>query len=281
MGKRKRRGIFDLKEFMEYMAQQTRDAGYHVETYIGSALLVTIRGRPQTLQLGSLYEGYVEDPRRLDVILDSHFQLLRLFPPCKLLPTDRNLQDSLLPMIQSESWLEQQIPLSLSQKLGISRPINYALVDDLYVVYAIDTPYVRMYLNDHVFKDMQKLFGMTRESLHEISLRNLQRRTSRHSTQKIGVGIMTVLTCNTGDGHSSARALLPKFMKRWARRLKGRMIVGMPSRDVLLAFSEDSPALELFAKQIYSDYQGYKNKVSPKIFLWENDQLQLYHTQFI
>ncbi|MGB0386071.1 MAG: DUF1444 family protein [Ardenticatenaceae bacterium] len=272
--------ISDLKDFMEYMAQQTRDAGYDVETYIGSALLVTIRGRPQTLQLGSLYQGYLEDSRRLDVILDSHFQLLRLFPPCQLLPTDRKLQDSLLPMIQSQSWLQKQTPPAL-KPFGVSEPIHYSLVDDLVVVYVIDTPYVRMYLNDHVFEDMQKLFDMTRESLHEISLKNLRRRTSRHSTQRSGKGMMTILGCNTGDGHSAARVLLPKFMNRWERLVPGRLLIGLPSRDVMIGFTEHTLNVEALGNKIYMDYQNYKNKVSPKLFLWENGQLHLYDKQVI
>jgi len=276
----KRRSKFDLKGFMDYMAQQTREVGYDVEGYIGTALLVTIRGRPQTLQLGSLYEGYAKDPRRLDVILDSHHQLLRLFPPCQLSPTDRKLQDSLLPMIQSQSWLERQTPVVL-KSFGASPPIHYSLVDDLYVVYAIDTPYVRMYLNDHLFKDMQRVFGMTRESLHEISLKNLQRRTSRASTLRRGKGILTFLGCNTGDGHSAARILLPKFMRRWQRFVPGRLIIGLPSRDVMIGFSEDGPAIEEMAKQIYTDYQGYQNKLSPKLFVWEDRELKLYEEQFI
>lgn len=123
---------------------------------------------------------------------------------------------------------------------------------------------------------MNRLFGMSEEDVHQLSLKNLRRRTSRYTTERTGTGVMTILGCNTGDGYSAARILLPKFMRRWERTIKGRMLVCIPSRDVLVAFSEDAPLLEILLLKLYTDYQSYQHKVSPQLFVWKNGQLKAY-----
>lgn len=264
------RNKLDLDQFMAYMAKKTKEAGYQVEGYFDSVLFITLHHQPQGFQLGSLYDGYKADPRRLGGILDSHFQLLRLYPPSRLLPTDRDLEESILPMIQTEEWLAEQ------SRQTEWHPISRPLIDNLIVVYAIDAPYLRMYLNHHVFGEMNRLFGMSEEDIHQLSLKNLRRRTSRYTTEKTGKGLTTLLGCNTGDGYSAARILLPKFMRRWERTIKGRMLVCIPSRDVLVAFSENAPLLELILLKLHADYESYQYKVSTKLYLWEDGQLKDY-----
>ena len=71
-----------------------------------------------------------------------------------------------------------------------------------------------------------------------------------------------MLVCETNDGYAATRVLLPDLMDDWARRIPGRMLIGIPNRDFLIAFSDRDPQhMAAITSQVRGDARRREHEI--------------------
>jgi uncharacterized protein YtpQ (UPF0354 family) len=187
------------------------------------------------------------------------------------MPTEKEVVESLLPLLNPVDVLrgvEQQGLLPLA-----SRPFAGRLV----ITYVFDMPQVRAYINEALLSRMTSGPEMTFDLLHDLALENLRRRTSSRDYQAYGFAEKTLIVCETQDGFAATRVLLSDLMNTWSERIPGRMLIGIPNRDFLIAFSDQDPEqVSAIASQVRIDADKRDGPLSEELFVWKNGRIRQY-----
>jgi uncharacterized protein YtpQ (UPF0354 family) len=80
--------------------------------------------------------------------------------------------------------------------------------------------------------------NVTFDIVHAYALENLRLRTNKRSYETHGYRARTTIVCETRDGCAATRILLPELMEKWSRCILGNMLLGIPNRDFMIAFSD-------------------------------------------
>jgi uncharacterized protein YtpQ (UPF0354 family) len=87
-----------------------------------------------------------------------------------------------------------------------------------------------------------------------------------------------MVVCETRDGYAATRVLLPDLMATWAERIPGRMLIGIPNRDFLIAFSDRDPAhVATIARQVRRDAAQRDHPLCADLLLWQNGRIREYY----
>ena len=277
MAKRKRRQkseLLDLEAFMAHLAAATRQAGYDVVKREEGVLHVVVHGQPMRCKLDTIYQAYLNSPHRLDDIVEAHLEALRSVPPPSPPPTEKEAAESLLPMLNRPELLEYV------QQQDAPPPVHRPFVAGLIITYVFDFPHHRAYVNEDILAQMMAGPETTFDMIHEYALHNLRLRTTSRDYQTHGLYDKTMIVCETRDGYAATRVLLPDLMATWAERIPGRMLIGIPNRDFLIAFSDRNPAhVAAIAGQVRRDAAKRDHPLCADLLLWQNGRIREYRLQ--
>lgn len=145
---------------------------------------------------------------------------------------------------------------------------------DLIVTYVVDEAKSVAYLNERHLE----LWEIGEHQLHNQAIENLRRRTEeRGNYTVVGEGQRRLVVFNTQDGYDATRLLLPGLLERWRTEFPGRMVIGVPSRDFLLVFSDaDDQILANVAQQIQLDAANSEYGLTDQLFTLEGGQIREY-----
>ena len=259
--------IISLKAFKSKIAGATRQAGYVVEEGEGAMLIININYQPLHCNLEMPYEAFLNAPERLDAVIAAHLAALPHVPAPL---TEKEASQSLIPLLQQLKWLKQVL------RREATPPAQRPFAGDLFITYAFDFPTHRTYLNEELMAKMTGSGTIIADSLHNEALQNLRMQMSSEDYEMHGFADGTFITCNTQDGYASSRVLLPELMQKWDKRIPGRMLLGIPNRDFLIAFSDRNPQQNNFIRQIRLDARKQDNALSPNLFVWQDNRVQLF-----
>ncbi len=226
----------NLKRFAAHIETATRKAGFTVAGREGTTLTVILHNQPVRCNLETIYQAYQNAPDRMDNIIAAHLSALGQVPPPPPPPTEAEAANSLLPMLQSQQWAAE------TQKADTPLPVQRPFVTGLTITYVLDMPQYRVYVNQDMMSRFTAQAEVSPDDIHEAALENLRQRTSSSHYQMHGLGDKTLAVCETDDGFAATRILLPELMTAWAERIPGRMLIGIPNRDFLIASSDRDPA---------------------------------------
>ena len=66
-------------------------------------------------------------------------------------------------------------------------------------------------------------------------------------------------------------------MSTWSERIPGRMLIGIPNRDFLIAFSDRDPEqVSAIARQVRIDADKREGPLSAELFVWKNGRVRQY-----
>ena len=248
--------------FKQHLKKATQAAGYTVDDQQKKELYVIINEKPMRCNVDMLYGAYKNTPDRLDDIVQVHLSALQRMPPPPPPLTAKEAGETLLPMLQSNIWLEQ------AQKQDIPRPLSRAYKANLCIAYVLDQPQYRAYVHVDMMPDIPPA------AIHETALNNLRRRTSSKLVQIQGIGDDTLIVCETNDGFAATRILLPELMQTWHGRMPGKMLLGIPNRDFLIAFSDRNPGKTAVIQQIRADFKSKPFPLTPELLTWQFGQIR-------
>ncbi|HBY96212.1 MAG: DUF1444 family protein [Ardenticatenaceae bacterium] len=266
--------LLDQESFAAYVEDATRRAGFAIEKREGAVLYVILRGSPLRCDLAQVYRAYLSAPHRLDAIVRAHLDALRRVPPPPPELTEKEAAESLLPILQRAQWLKQ-----LGQR-SVPPVVHRPFVAGLVVTYVFDFPDRRAYVNADQLDQMMSRPGITFDMIHEYALENLRVRTTSRSYATHGLRDKTMIMCETRDGYAATRILLPDLMAGWAERIPGRMLIGIPNRDFLIAFSDCNLAhVRAITRQVHRDAARHSHPLSADLLVWRDGQVREYRAR--
>lgn len=171
------------------------------------------------------------------------------------------LAPRILPMILSQQQVDPQSPSTVSQPL----------VADLHIAYAIDSDRTIAYIPKAQFE----AWNITLEELHNKAIENLVSRSESIAAHAApdDQGRVSLILFQTMDGFDASRVLLPTLHERLREYLGSPFAAGIPNRDILLCFRNETETVENLRKQIATDYQNMPHHVTDKLLLVTQDGL--------
>jgi len=277
MAKRKRRRkseLLDLEAFTAHIEAATRQAGYEVVKREEGVLHVVVHDEPMRCKLDISYQAYLNSPHRLDEIVQVHLNALGKVPPPSPPPTEKEAAEALLPMLNRPDLLEY-----VRQK-DAPPPAHRPFVAGLIITYVFDFPHYRAYVNEDMLAKMMAGPETTFDVIHEYALHNLRLRTTSDVYHTHGLYDKTLVVCDTHDGYAATRVLLPDLMATWAERIPGRMLIGIPNRYFLIAFSDRDPAqVAAIAGQVRRDAAERDHPLCADLLLWQDGRIREYRSK--
>jgi len=274
MAKRKRRRkneLLDLAAFTAHVEAATRQAGYEVVKREEGVLHIVVHDEPMRCKLDTVYQAYLSSPHRLDDIVEVHLDALRQVSPPPPPPTEKEAAEALLPLLNRPELLEY-VP-----RKDAPPPVHRPFVAGLIITYVFDFPHHRAYVNENILAQMMAGPETTFDMIHEYALENLRLRTTSDVYHTHGLYDKTMVVCDTRDGYAATRVLLPDLMATWAERIPGRMLIGIPNRDFLIAFSDRDPAqVAAIARQVRRDAAKRDHPLCADLLLWKDGRIREY-----
>lgn len=257
------------KAFIQHVAKATSDAGYAVELIKGNHLHISHDGQTRQLNLAAAYNAYLGDPSRLGDIVGVHLSVLGGAAQVSALARPDG-SETLLPLLQLQTWLDDA-----KSKVN-SAPIHQPFVTGLVVTYVIDAPAFRTYLNEDALAKILSNDGITQEDVYQSALQNLR----IHAAEEMEIETHnrsreTLITCETDEGYASSLILLPELMEEWNNKIPGTMLIGIPNRDFIIAFSDLHPSgVEGIEEQTHLDSRSKDRPLSGRLFMWQDGQVR-------
>ena len=234
----------------------------------GFELRLRASGADVAADLGTFYAAYQRDPGQLDVVFETFVRTVLGIQPDRSASTYSDLSERIYPMIKPLAMLlevrERRLPmLAYREFLG-----------DLMIAYVIDEDRSVAYLNEeHLDR-----WGVSVQDVHAQAIANLRRRTDANvKYTTVGAGEQRLFIYNSGDGYDAARLLLSDVLSGWARDLPGQLVIGIPNRDFMIAFSDANPEiLRAVAAQVQADAVQQQYGLTEQLFTLENGIVKEY-----
>ncbi|GAB4579580.1 MAG: DUF1444 family protein [Anaerolineales bacterium] len=256
-----------LAEFTTHLEQATIQAGYTIQKREGTVLYIVLHedaARPMRLDAQQYYATYRANPDRLDDFTHAHLRALKQAAESARPLTETEASRAFLPMLQTPRWLRDAGKKALP-------PIYRPFTAEVIVTYVFDYPSYRAYVNAQMLAPLFQGEQTNLDALHAYALENLRQRTSHSDYEIHGVGDQKLIVCHKKDGFAATRLLLPDLMEKWAKQFPGdQMLIGIPNRDFLIAFSPVDPRhVQAITQQIRRDARWREHGLTPKVFMWE------------
>lgn len=260
--------VWSSAEFTQ-AAAQTLAADPNIEIVaIGDLTLqLRIHGQSVTSDLTHFYQLYLDAPDEAEAIQTALLEALIDQPPDRSEDDPGVLLDRVLPMLKPLALLEQV----RAQKLPLLayRP----LVGELMITYVIDEGQSVAYIND----DHLARWGVSEPQLYQRALVNLRAKQWRPHPGQIGNGKGGLLIFNGRDGYDATRLLLPELFTTFAVGMPGNLVIGVPNRDFLIAFSDaDLRVFDKVRAQIDIDLRTQPHPLSSQLLTLRNGQIEVY-----
>lgn len=233
----------------------------------GLALQLRVRGHETTAHLERAYERYRVAPDTLTPVIDEWIQQVVRGETQTLDGTAEyaRIAPQLFPQFMTASqW-------SAKREQGL-RLVIRPLVQDLGIALVID----REREIEYVQIEAIPAWGVDAQQVYETAAQNLERAALTVETVVNGDGDEILLMDHYGDGYAAARALLPARWRDWQARVTGELVLGMPTRDLLLGFSRQHPAFDDLRAQIRRDAEAEPNGLFSNLLVVRDNALEIF-----
>lgn len=253
--------------FVQHIQQQLAQAGLLTLRRGLLDLALVLYGREVGLHLEALYQHYCQQPHLLDELAADVLRKAQQYNPDYMVTEFAALQDRIYPMLKQVTLLasvrEHNLPM-LSYRL---------LPGELMITYVIQEAQSVSYIHeDHLAR-----WQINEATLHRAALTNLRQRTAPVPPTILGSGTRRVLLFQQHDGFDATRLLLTDVLAAWQAELPGRLVIGIPHRDMLLAFSDAEQSLvQALVQQMQLDYMQHSAGLSEQLYTLRHNQIALY-----
>jgi uncharacterized protein YtpQ (UPF0354 family) len=169
-------------------------------------------------------------------------------------------------------------PVQIQAK-GQGQMLNGAIAEGLFVIYAIEEPNEKVrYVSYQDLRD----WGVSHTTVHVTAVRNLERITRGKRVTKLDTlqGGRPMFIWNLQDGYDAARILLPEWLNDFAAAVPGRLVIGVPHRNWLVAVGdEDEGLVRMVQRRVQLEHREAGFPVSPYLYTWDGTSLQRYKRQ--
>ncbi len=234
----------------------------------GLRLRARVAGRAAEVDLQRFYEAYLRNPVQLEAVARTLAATLREAVPPRAEQDFQALADRVYPMLKPAELL------AAVRERGVPMLVYRDFLGGLIITYVIDEERSVAYINEHHLER----WNISALDLHQRALENLRRRTLDQTKYvTFGEGERQVFIFNSGDGYDATRLLLTGTLAEWARRLPGNLVIGVPNRDFLIAFSDvDDDLVQAIAAQVQADSAEETTGLTGQLFTLRGGVVRLY-----
>lgn len=261
--------LFLLPDEFTQAAAQHLATEPDVEVIAVSELTLQLRigGREVTSDLENFYALYRNAPEELPAIWQALVEVITEHYPDRTEDDPGVLLQRVLPMLKPISLLNEVRTQDLP--MLVYRP----LAGELIVTYVIDEGQRVAYLNEeHV-----RRWGVSETTLWAHAITNLRRKPWTPEPGIIGQGAAKLLIFSARDGYAATRLVLPELFSEFMARTPGNIVLGVPNRDFLIAFSDADPHIFVQVRtQVETDARAHQYPLTGQLFTYRNGQLALY-----
>jgi uncharacterized protein YtpQ (UPF0354 family) len=231
-------------------------------------LELRVRGLPIRTELGNYYSVYLRSPGQMDAVVQNLIDVTLSFVPNRAVSDYDTLSERIYPMLKPISMLadvtERKLPMLVFEQF----------LADLIITYVIDEPKSVVFINENHLERWQ----VNQRDIHAQALANLRRRTVEERDYTVaGSGDQQLFIWNTGDGYDATRLLLSDVLAKWQTQIGGNLVIGIPNRDFLIAFSDnDRSVVENIARQLQHDARTQPYPLTDRLFTVLQGQVREY-----
>lgn len=260
--------IMDAEQFASYLEKRLElFEAIEPLNRDGMQLRLRVTGEPVEADLTNFYDAYLRNPGQIDAVVQTFARVLLGEIPERSEADYTILADRVYPMLKKHDILL----LVADRKLPAL--VYRDFLANLIITYVIDEPNSVAYINEaHLER-----WNLTVQDLHEQALDNLRQRTAGIDSVTTGTGDQRLFIFSSGDGYDATRLLLADVLAGWARSVRGNLVIGIPNRDFLIAFSDNDPdVLTNIAMQVQSDSAQRDHGLTEQLFTISDSQIQQY-----
>lgn len=216
----------------------------------GLELWVNVRGEPKMAQLERYYARYRARPEDLTPLIEDLIDSLvsgRLERAAANEEFERVAPTIFPRLMTAQQWMNHR---EAGERLVI-RPVAQDLGAALVIDRQAEWEFVQL--------EQIPAWGMDAQAVYERALANLERTWTDARLSVNGAGVETLLVDASVDGYAAARILLPSRLAEMQSKVDGDLVLGAPTRDLLLGFSRKHPALAELRAQVAEDAAAEPN----------------------
>jgi len=224
---------------------------------------------PCKIDLTKLWLSCKDSPGHRESIVRTHIQNFYGLINFNTQPVaGQDSIDRIVPLLRNEKFVKE-----LSANSPKSNPNDYhdKFLDDLYVVYAVDSAQAIQSLK-RSFLNLQ--VHVTPDKLNAISKKNLERMVARDITlrQDGPIYIVTV-----GGNYEPSLILLDQVLQKLAGHVSGRLVVSFPTRDSLFICGDKTPgALEKLRAVTDKALAKTEDPISKELYVLDQGHWQIF-----
>lgn len=234
----------------------------------GLELRLRVAGADVAADLGNFYAAYARNPAQLDVVVQTFARAMLGIQPDRATSSFAELADRVYPMLKPLDMLvevrERKLPMLAYREF----------LADLMIAYVIDEGRSVSYINEEHLERWE----MSVPEIHERAIENLRRRTEEQVRYTaVGAGEQRLFIFNAGDGYDATRLLLSDTLAAWASEVPGKLVIGIPNRDFLIAFSDANPEIRrAVAAQVQADAVQREHGLTEQLFTLDAGVVRAY-----
>ncbi|NOK63499.1 MAG: DUF1444 family protein [Chloroflexi bacterium AL-N1] len=257
-------------EFTDYIVKRLSLHEEDIEVIDQDNLSLQLRVRDRALfsDLSHIYSAYVEHPVQIDAIARTYIRVLLGDLPEETTDDYMLLENRIFPMIKPMDLLSEVNARNLPMI------VYREFLAELIITYVIDERGSVSYISENHLDR----WDITTTELHDKAIENLRLRTYEQvDYATTGRNEQKLFIFNSGDGYDASRILLTDVLDDWAREMTGSLVIGIPNRDFLIAFSDtDGEIVRNLTNQIEADAVQRAYGLTSQLFILRDGQLQEY-----
>jgi len=166
-------------------------------------------------------------------------------------------------------------PVQIQEK-GQGHMVSGPIAEGLMVIYGIEMPGDKIrYVLWHDLQD----WGVSHTTVHITAVRNLIEKTRGQRFTKLDTleGGRPMYIWHLEDGYDAARILLTEWLDEFAHGVSGRLVLGVPHRNWLVAVGDSDPELvKVVRRRVMEEHRQAQFPVSPYLYTWDGQKLERY-----
>lgn len=221
------------------------------------------------INLSNFYRSYLQQPGSLEkVILPGLTSVVRLqeWGPDQVMPPLEHVEDRIMPMLYPDEDAADTL------KDFVQLP----WIGGLTQVFVIDEDDTYRFVHD----SMLKQWDLSKESLQELAMENLDSYADEHPMQVNLIGDEDdpqMLVPVNPDPYNSARILGNSFHRRLRELFGPEVVVGVPNRDFFVAVSFNHPKLITHVRErVVQDYHAMHHPLTQRLLVISADGVSEY-----
>jgi uncharacterized protein YtpQ (UPF0354 family) len=257
-------GVLTPREFTAEFVQALRSGSSTLEVRVIEDLRLQIKSPnsvESTAYLDNAYDAYRKDPARKAEVLQHYVAGV-----IETMNRGSAKADPahIVPVIKDRAWMEETTKAVLAQ--GAAKAPEYyfeTFNDELVVIYGEDRPENVVYLSTARIAELK----IDHAELRRLACANLQRILP--PVERVPMDGM--ISIEGADSYQSSLLLLDSLWTDGRLGVRGEIVVGVPSRSVLLvAGSQDPSGLARLREHVEEVYRTDTYRLTRKLFVYRN-----------